>query len=340
VWDLAASHEDAILPVPGGHRIIDGRYLRDGRLAAVTVIEKPQASDREITVRDMTANLELARLKHDLETYPKATISSDGLQVAFAAPSHVPCLWSVSNRRVRDLTNDSHEGIYHFAFSPDGKYVAAACSHGSLQIWDAASGQQVASVQAGKQNLRHVCFSDDGGLVAAVADDGLAWVWDLCSRRAPRFFGPLVLELAMCGFSHDRRYLAASGQDGRVELWNLTTGAATTIETGHEPPIDGFAFTPDGLTLATSGLDSEVRLWNLESRHEMAVLPLTSPIPLNRPVGQYPNVRNGTVSFSPNGRRLAAFTPILARIYDTRPPDPATRSGNEQRASSSALTHR
>ncbi len=298
------------------------RFLRDGRLFAVTMNGHAPESEPTICIRDVMAGRQVARLHAALQEHPNCAISSDGVQVAFTGPSDNPMLWNSGQGRVMRLPNATREAIYCLAFSHDGKHLAASCGHGSLQIWDTVTGTQLKSLKGGNVALRHVTFSEDGRLVAAVADGGRTWVWDLTGRRSLRVFGDTHRSRQMCVFSPDARFLATSGEDDIVYVWDLHTGIRRKILTGHAAPIGGLAYSPDGRSLATLGGDGAVRLWNIPSLQEMAVLPLTSPVPLNLVSNGVPNLPNGICAFSPDGRRFAALTFTVSKLFDTRPDKP------------------
>ncbi|MFI6438687.1 hypothetical protein [Streptomyces sp. NPDC050759] len=73
------------------------------------------------------------------------------------------------------------------AFSPDGRYLAAADVRGRLTLWDAHSWRRLAVLRSGGSN-RHdpaLGFSADGALVAASAPDGVVNVWETATPALP-----------------------------------------------------------------------------------------------------------------------------------------------------------
>jgi WD40 repeat protein len=140
----------------------------------------------------------------------------------------------------------------------------------------------------------------------------------------------------MCAFSPGGRLLATSGEQGIVELWDMQSGTRQTIETGHFPPVEGLVVSPDGLTLATIGTEGQVRLWNVATLNEMAVLPMSSPVPLNVMSNKLPSLPYAIGAFSSDGRQFAAFSYDFGRMYDTRSGEatPRSRAGVPDRSHS------
>jgi WD40 repeat protein len=71
------------------------------------------------------------------------------------------------------------------AVSPDGRLVAAGANDGTIRVWDAIAGAELAVLEhAGLVNA--LSFSPDGKTLASAADDGTALVWSLGDANVPK----------------------------------------------------------------------------------------------------------------------------------------------------------
>ena len=73
------------------------------------------------------------------------------------------------------------------AFSPDGRYLAAADVQGRVTLWDARTWRRLAVLRSGGSNHHEPAlgFSADGSLVAAGEPDGSVRVWETATPALP-----------------------------------------------------------------------------------------------------------------------------------------------------------
>jgi WD40 repeat protein len=126
-------------------------------------------------------------------------------------------------------------GVWHLAFSPDGRRLAAATGDyqravpGDVKVWDARTGQELFTLRGHAHCVWNVGFSPDGKRLASAS-------------------GP--------------RTNSGRGKSGEVKVWDMATGQEVLSLREFDRAALGVAFSPDGHHLAASSADGTVRVWD------------------------------------------------------------------------------
>jgi serine/threonine protein kinase/WD40 repeat protein len=165
-------------------------------------------------------------------------------------------------------------GLFHFRFSEDGNYLAAAPKElDSLRVWKVETGQIVASSD---ERFSIGTFASGGRvfvLAAPLGNDHEIRFYDLTHPdRAPQhvpgrgYSGSLAT-------SPDSGLVASVTNDGLLRLFNPSQGELDESVHGHLNGAHGVAFSPDGRRLiSTSGGREAVKLWDVATRQEVLTL--------------------------------------------------------------------
>jgi WD40 repeat protein len=211
-------------------------------------------------------------------------------------------------------------GMVSVALAPDGKTLAATTLHGTVQLWDVATGKELRSIPAGN-GASALLFSPDGTLLAGRGFDQAVRLWEPGTgkevrqiRRVQNQLGgaPIVVGgffgASSLAFSPDGKVLATpetTFDNGKINtsvtLWDVATGKEIRqIEAGMGGGVSALAFAPDGKALAYAG-NTGIHLCSPETGKEI------------RQVG--PRQGGTTVlTFSPDGKALAANTILDRRL--------------------------
>lgn len=189
---------------------------------------------------------------------------------------------------------------------PTDRWVAAAGTTGTVQLFDVRTGTPGPQLDLGESWIYQVAFDPTSGTIAAAVEDrvseegfGFAVVWDPetdqeIGRRIP-LVGGFALGVA---WSPDGQQLAVVADNNLVRLHDAHgdhTELGAPIES-FDAPILAVAFSPDGARLATGTSAGVVQQWSV-STHEPVGAALkghTGPV--------------GGVAYSPDGTRLASST--------------------------------
>jgi WD40 repeat protein len=183
-------------------------------------------------------------------------------------------VWDAQTKR-EVFTLPEHPGGTEFhavAFSPDGRYLVTGNNDGTVQVWDAPSGQKVGTLGTHDREIRGVVFSRDGSHLASASGDGKVkvWVWGparLGQVQKPKFERQTRVPGAYLNvaFSPDGRCLVTGGEGHTVNIWDVQTGRELETLRGHTGDVCAVAFSPDGHWLATAGEDTTIRIWDATS---------------------------------------------------------------------------
>jgi WD40 repeat protein/uncharacterized caspase-like protein len=93
-----------------------------------------------------------------------------------------------------------------------------------VQLWDVATGQEIASIKGHGRAVTKVAFSRDGKLLATGSNDNTITIWDVATQRELKTLTGHSASLDSMDFSPDNRLLATAGEDGATFLWDANTG--------------------------------------------------------------------------------------------------------------------
>ena len=195
------------------------------------------------------------------------------------------------------------------AFSPDGSWLAVACSDGWVRCWnpEAFRGEPSLSIRHGDARVKALAFRADGRQLASGGDDGRVCFWTIDSHSTGRLDTPAQTfeerlgDVSCLSYSPDGTQIAAGhGTANRlVQVRDAATGKNLIEFRGHSHSVTGIAFHPNEPRLATASKDHTVRIWDTRTGRLLLTLQ------------EHPGAATGVV-FSADGRRL-----VIGGWHDT-----------------------
>jgi WD40 repeat protein len=183
-------------------------------------------------------------------------------------------LWDVLTRQ-GPRTSKTYKYKYWVqsaAFSPDGTRLATAGADGSIELWDAFTGQELLSLKAHTSTVDSVAFSPDGTRLASASWDTTVKLWDVDNGQELRPFKGHNGMVSGVAFSPDGARLATTGVDG-TRVWDVATGRELRTRRAHsESQRWCVTFSPDGTRLAAQEDLTVVKLWDAASGQERSSL--------------------------------------------------------------------
>jgi serine/threonine protein kinase len=168
--------------------------------------------------------------------------------------------------------SENSKWIPNIAFSPEGRFLAAASQDGKVTLWNVKDRRRIGELLHGGA-VRSISFSPRGVSLATAAVDRLMRIWDVGTLQevwqAPAGF---EMRAGAVAFSPDGTLLAWGGSSGTVLVSNLVSKTEFELETG-EWGVTEIVFTRDGRTLATRNNQGRLRIWDVAARKINHVLP-------------------------------------------------------------------
>lgn len=150
------------------------------------------------------------------------------------------------------------------AWSPDGKEIASCGDDGTVQVWNARTGQHIWQAQVSRYAFA-VAWSPDGRRIAGAGSDATVVMLDAASgRKLATFSGPSG-SIEGLAWSPDGKEIASGSQGNTVTVWNAQTGAAVLTYTGHSDSVARVAWSPDGTRIASASYDGTVQVWDAQT---------------------------------------------------------------------------
>lgn len=208
------------------------------------------------------------------------TFGPDGRTLATANKDGSICLWNTSSGTVEMTLEANVEasgtlGDAEFAFSPDGRRIAAAYNH-DIKVWDLESRQVILKLNGIYEPIHHVLYSPDGISIAAAAGDGHVILWDAKTGQSLWTRHGHSNKLMGIAFNSDGTQLATGSADRVLTIWDTTSGRKLRSFKGHLHSVTTVAFSADGTRVLSSSVDGTTKVWDALNNGETPSL--ASPV--------------------------------------------------------------
>ena len=272
LWDTASGEK--LRTFPGGNPVRSIAFSVDGR-QLIKLAEGGSVTAWDIATDERRGD-PLFSLPDD-EPSDDVALSQDGTRMAMTSGTGTitgtVAIWDVAtgsrpvsirfpgSGHIPTQDRSSQNQVYRVTFSSDGRRLATTNLDGTVNVWDASSGQELLTVSGHQSAILNVSFSPDGRYLATTSTDQTARVWDL-GPNAEAAVAPVSEGSGGMVVSHDGTRLASGSRDGTARVWDARSGAELLTLTGHHGPISAVSFNQDGTRLATASGDRTVCLWD------------------------------------------------------------------------------
>ena len=156
------------------------------------------------------------------------------------------------------------DSVQSVAFSPDDQMLAGGSSDGTIQIWDAGTGDRIYEFKEHTDSVRAVHFSRDRTKLVSASLDGTSILWNLVGKGG-KLHSPIQHNASVytAKFSPDGNTFATGSADKLIRLWDTNTTEQTLTFIGHKDSVRIFDFSPDGSTLVSGSPDGKIIVWDI-----------------------------------------------------------------------------
>lgn len=159
---------------------------------------------------------------------------------------------------LRNLISESRR----LAWSPKGRRLAAAGYDGSINIWNAVTGEQLKRLTGHTNVVYSVSWSPGGRLLVSGGRDQTVRIWDTATGELLKTLKGHVGPVLSVAWSPQGQRVASGSDDMTVRLWDVVTDQSPQILEGHYGAVHCVAWSARGQLLASGSNDGLVRIWN------------------------------------------------------------------------------
>jgi serine/threonine protein kinase len=157
--------------------------------------------------------------------------------------------------------------VYTAAWSDDSRYIASGGSDTTVQVWNAADGEQLHVYRGHSAAIGTVAWSPDRKqpqLIASSSADMTVQIWNTSNKDALLIYRNQGAPITAMAWSPDGRSIASGDTRGIIRIWNASNG---TVLHSHESRtrLWTLAWSPDGKYIASGGDSGIVEVWKSDT---------------------------------------------------------------------------
>jgi WD40 repeat protein/tRNA A-37 threonylcarbamoyl transferase component Bud32 len=196
--------------------------------------------------------------------------------------------------------------VWSVAWAPAGVRIASAGGDGTVQVWDATTGDHLNVYSRHRNSVYSVAWSPDGMRVASGSYDKTVQVWDATYGDHFLTYTGHTSWVWSVAWAPNGKHIASAGGDKTVQIWSAENGRHIYTYTGHADFVNAVAWSPDSQQIASASNDGTVQVWKaLDGRPLYTYQTNATPM--------------WSVAWSPDGERIvSASSDGTAQVWDAR----------------------
>jgi WD40 repeat protein len=275
----------------------------------------PQTDEQNRVIRTLRKAVYTVREENRQEGFPSGVQSifwkKKELLVVSSENDGTVRVWDKQAKKLAELPGDRSK-VTKVIFSPNGSQLAIGTNKGNIRLWNWENQQQATVLQKPQGQITSLSFDRDGGQLVSVGDNGIACWWNLGTNQCQALQVPRN-KIITAGFQPNGELLLVTKTPDGQTLSVFNSSIRELSKTKQLPvSIDRAILSPKGeeivITYKSSGsstVGSEGYLWHWRKQ--------------NNSQGDKLPVRSDNISFSPDGKQLAAteFNNGTIRVLDS-----------------------
>ncbi len=156
-------------------------------------------------------------------------------------------------------------------FGADGARLVTASVDGTVQLWDAASGEASLPPLVHGEAVRFAAIHPDGAHVLTISGNA-AWIWDTAVQPPTAIALRHAGAVNMATFSADGTAILTASNDRTTQLWSTHTGAPIGRAIRHGAEVMAAELSRDASRIVTRSSDGKAAIWDARTGAQIASL--------------------------------------------------------------------
>jgi len=220
---------------------------------------------------------------------------------------------------------DSSTRVSALAVTPDERRIIAGYRDGTVRMWDASSGEEVAVLRPVERRhpgqpqecadvVEALEVTPDGRRAVIGDAAGTLRVWNVANGHVKTIASAHQRIISTLAITPDGQWIVSGSEDGTIRQWDIDSGRERARFIGHTAGVTAVAVTPDGRRIVTGGHDRILRVWDRPSGREQTARhpsqPRSTEISLDHDF-------HTSAVITPDGQRIVSgSTDGAVRVWD------------------------
>lgn len=288
------------------------------------------STDGSLWVWDASSGEILQTLTGHSGRIKSVKLSPDGKRIASGSTDKTLRVWDVLSSKEMLVIEGFEASVNCVVFSPDGKHIVSGSGEtifkdgkmedggGTLQMWDAQTGDELFALNGHIGRILSVAYSSDGTRIVSGSADGTLKIWESTTGLELLTLTGHASSVNSVAFDDDGLRLVSGSSDKTIRIWdakplNVAPKETTDQKQGNRSQQETRIATPERTNRTPIKLGSDERFFH--TARLVRTIESRSSRDLN------------CVAFSPDGKQIAVacgYTgvsispkPGLVKLWDT-----------------------